>query len=225
MATELRPLMPESEQVKLTGDVVAEIQDLKLRQFLAMLRIITRGSLPMLADGSFFATAQEDPDEFAKRLLSVLVLSIPDAEDETVAFLRSLVRPVGLIEGRRLDKHDTERNTFLTAQLDAVMDNPELDDMVSILEVVVRREAADIQALGKRLAGMFRVAVKTGQTSRPRQSTPTYSAPSAAVSTLSASSTAGVTNIVWTSPSDDSGSASKPSENDGSTSNGETNKA
>ncbi len=222
MATELRHLMPESEQVKLSGDVVAEIQDLKLRQFLAMLRIITRGSLPMLVDGSFFSSAQDDPEDFAKRLLSVLVLSIPDAEDETVAFLQSLVKPAGLIEGRRLDKHDVERNTLLIAQLDAIMQNPELDDMVTILEVVIRREAADIQALGKRLARMFQVAVKAGSTSRPHQSTKTSSAPSVAVSTLSASSTAGTTNIVWTSPSSDSGNALRPSGNDGSTSNGET---
>lgn len=150
---ELHVLDPTPEPVKLADGTVVEIQDLKTRQFFKLLRIITRGSMPMFADGDFF-NVDGDAEEFTRRLLSVLILSIPDAEDEAIDFLRSLVRPAGLIEGRKLNKADAERNAELTARVDLVLDNPELDDLVTIIETVVRREAADIQALGKRLAGM-----------------------------------------------------------------------
>ncbi len=218
--TELRALSPEPEQVKLIDGTVVTIEDLRLRQFFKMLRIITRGSMPLLSDPNFFKVDTGDEDAFAKKLLTILVLSMPDAEDETVKFVRSMVKPYGLIERPGLNKSDRERNDELTARVDAALANPELEDTVSIMEKVVRREAKDMVALGKRLAAMFKLAEKTGQLSPTPASTPTTSDRSPASSTSSALSTDGPTTSSSTSPSSASISFSPSSENDASTSGG-----
>lgn len=197
--SELDALDPVPEQLKLSTGTIVEIEDLKTRQFFKLLRIVTHGALPLMGDLSLFKL---DPDgdlgEFTGRLLAVLVMSIPDAVDETIDFVRVMVKPTGLIEGRKLNKADAERNEYLWAQVDNDLDNPELDDLISIVEAIVKREAADIQALGKRLMSMFNLAMKTGQLKpdrRPQtnESTPSSSADSPAPSTSSPANTAGVT--------------------------------
>ncbi len=220
---ELSVLLPDTDRFKLADGTHVEVEDLKLRQFLKMLRIITKSSLPLILDGGLFRK-DDDSDEFARQLMTILLLAIPDAEDETCEFLRSCVRPAGLIV-RPTSKSDNERNAFLKATLNEKLANPELEDTVSIFEVIIRREAKDIQALGKRLKAMWMIASKTGLLSRKPPSTTASSADSPAASTSSVTSTAGTTNVVWDSPFDGSGSASSPSEsvastNDGAMSNG-----
>jgi len=219
---ELDALDPQPEQVKLSTGTLIQIEDLRSRQFFKFLRIITHGALPLMQDMSLF---QLDPNtdarEFSGKLMSIMLLSIPDAEDETIEFVRSMCRPVGLIEGRKLNKQDTERNTELWFKLELDLDNPELDDLVTIIEAIVRREASDIQALGKRLAAMFKLAEKTGQLSpTPSSPTPTSSEDSAEPSTSSPPSTDGPTTSSVTSPSGDSANASPPSGNGASTPSG-----
>ncbi len=216
MATELDALDPTPETLKLVSGNAVVLEDLRARQFFKLLRIVTHGALPLVQDMSLF---QLDPDgdarEFGARLAGILALSIPDAEDETIAFVRAMCKPYGLIEGRKLNKADTERNNALWANLDAELDNPELDDLVSIVEAVVRREAADLQALGKRLAGMLNLAKKTGQlapTSTP--TTPPSSADSVARSTFSPANTAGPTTSASTSASGGYANVWQPSASD-----------
>ncbi len=234
MANELDALDPVPEEIKLSTGTVVAIQPLRARQFFKFLRIVTHGALPLMNDMSLF---QMDDDmsqqEFTGRLLSVMLLSIPDAEDETVEFIRSMVEPAGLITGRKLNKQDSERNAELTARVDAELDNPELDDLVSIIEAIVKREAADIQALGKRLAGMFKLAQKTGQipeipqqdspSPSPTSPEPNSSAGSPELSISYPPNTAGTTTVYTTSTSGGSGSVWLQSGNASTTSNGETN--
>lgn len=217
--SELRALDPVPETVTLGSGTVVHLEPLRSRQFFKFLRIVTHGALPIAGRGGLF---EGDPsvEEFVGRLVSLVVLSIPDAEDETIDFIHSMCKPAGLIEGRRLSKQDQERNAALWAALDEELDNPELDDLVSIIEAIVRREAEDIQALGKRLMAMFRLAQKTGQldsrTSSPtHQSSPAASSsedsPEASIS--SPASTAGPTRSSRTSRSAGSGRSSRPSAN------------
>lgn len=229
MANEIDKLDPVPDTVTLKSGLVVQLESLRARQFFKLLRIITHGALPGMREAGLFDMDGLDADEFMGRLLSVTLLSIPDAEDETIEFLRSLCYPAGLIERKGLNKQDIERNQILWAGLDAELENPELDDLITILEAVVKRESEDIQALGKRLASMFKLAEKTGQidTQSPNQpeSTPASSAESAGRRTSSRRSTAGRTKRSSTSRSDDSVNVYLPSENDsitpvGSMSNG-----
>lgn len=217
MTNELDALDPSSEQLKLSTGAFIELEALRSRQFFKLLRIVTHGALPMVRDFSVFRfSADMDPVEFGTRLLSLMVMSIPDAEEETLEFIRSMCKPVGLIERRGMNKADVERNTELWVAFEQQLQNPEIDDLITIVEAIVRREAADIQALGKRLTAMFKIAEKTGQVPSPPSQTspePTSSAASPEPSTSSPASTAGRTTRSRTSRSNVSDNASQPSEN------------
>jgi hypothetical protein len=210
--------------VKLSSGTTVVLEDLKARQFFKLLRIITVGALPAIQDTSMLRMdPNSDPAEFGARLLSVMVLAIPNAEDQAIDFLRSMVKPHGLIERRGINKQDTERNQALWEALYVELDNPELDDLVTLVEAIVRRESADIQALGKRLAGMLKMAEKTGQIpAPPQQTSPTQTSSVGSVepSTSSVTSTDGTTSSSVTSLSVDSVSASLPFENGVTTSGG-----
>jgi hypothetical protein len=219
LANEIDQLDPIPEIITLRSGMKVQLESLKGRQFLKLLRIVTHGALPGLRDSGIFQLDFDDldVDEFVGRLLSVVVMAIPDAEDETFVFLRSMCYPVGLIERRGLNKQDVERNTLLWEALDDELENPELDDIVTIIEAVVKREAADIQALGKRLASMLRLAMKTGQVPQspsPSTSTSPSSEGSPGHSTSSRRSTGGRTKSSSNSRSVESVSVSLLSEND-----------
>jgi hypothetical protein len=213
--SELDAFDPPVETVKLSTGTVVALEDLRTRQFFKLLRILTHGALPVLQQMLSF-TDDTDPEAFSTRLLSLLLLSIPDSEDETLEFLHSMVRPVGLVPGRKLNKQDTERNTALWTTLDGDLENPELDDLITLVEAIVRRESSDIQALGKRLMAMLRLAEKTGQVPPGlSERTAASLADSPEPSTSSPPSTDGPTPSSVTSPSGDSVSASQPSESGG----------
>jgi hypothetical protein len=221
MANEIDKLDPIPETVTLKSGLQVQLESLKARQFFKLLRIVTHGALPKMGNG-LLDFDDLDTDEFLGRLLSVTLLSIPDAEDETIDFIKAMIYPVGLIQRKGLNKQDAERNTLLWEAVDLEMDNPELDDIVTIIEAVVKREAADIQALGKRLASMMTLAQKTGQlpSPSPDTSTSTSSAEFPAPSTSSRRSTAGRTSKSSRSRSVESVNASLLSESGSTTSVG-----
>lgn len=219
MANEIDKLDPIPEVVTLASGLRVRLESLKARQFFKLLRIVTHGALPGLREAGLFSLEGLDSEEFVGRLLSVTLLSIPDAEEETIEFIRSMVYPDGLVERRGLNKQDTERNTLLWEAVEIEMDNPELDDLVTIIEAVIKRESEDIQALGKRLASMLKLAEKTGQidtSSSPNlnSSTSTSSAASPGRSTSSRVSMGGKTKSSSRRRSVDSVNASLLSEND-----------
>jgi hypothetical protein len=222
MANEIDKLDPIPETVTLQSGLQVQLESLKARQFFKLLRIVTHGALPGLHQSGLFEMKDLDTDEFLGRLLSITLLSIPDAEEETIAFIKSMVYPTGLIDRKGLNRQDGERNTLLWEAVDAELENPELDDMVTIIEAVVKREAADIQALGKRLASLLTLAQKTGQLKSPSPDSLTSepSAGSPVPSTSSRRSTGGRTKKSSGSRSAGSVNASLRSENASTTSVG-----
>jgi hypothetical protein len=192
-STETDTLDPQPRVVTLDGGMQLQVQPLRTRQFFALLRIITHGGGEMLA--RFPLDPSEGAAVFGPRLLMLLLLSIPDAVDETIAFVQSVTAPVGLIERgpRPLNRQDTERNNALLEQWEEQLDNPGLDDLVSIVEDVVGHEVDNLAALGKRLGAMIQMAIKTGQLARTSTTSPTVtsSADSPAPSTSSPASTDG----------------------------------
>jgi hypothetical protein len=159
--TDVEVILPESDHVTLLSGMQVSLQPLKARQFFKLLRIITHGAGGMLLNMKF--SGEDTPEEFGGKLLALVGFSIPDAEDEVIDFLLAMTKPVGIIEGKSLNKQDREINTKLSEDLVAELYNPELEDLVTLVEAVVKREAEDLQALGKRLMAMFDLAKKTGQ--------------------------------------------------------------
>lgn len=159
-ADELDRLDPSTgDDLKLSDGTVVVVQRLRTRQFFKMLRIVTVGG------GHILPTLDLDPESegFAETLVAALVFSIPEAEDQVIDFLRSMVALKDPAE-REGEGRDRESQAEADERvLGAVLENPDMDDTVSIIERVVQNEIEDIKALGKRLGGMMKVAQKTGQ--------------------------------------------------------------
>jgi hypothetical protein len=182
-------LDPTPSTFTLASGTEVNVARLKSRQFFKMLRIITHGGSQALGMMNFDAS---DTDEFVTQLTALVVFAIPESEEETIEFVKSMCEPANLAEDRKLAE---EQRRALRAELD----NPELDDLVSVIEVIVRREGADLKALGTRLMAMMKFAQKSGQI--PEVDASTSSADSPEPSTSSPPSTDGPTSTSSTSPS------------------------
>lgn len=154
-SSEIDRLDPVPSTVTLQSGFVLDVAALKTRQFFKLLRILTRGGANVLPN--FHLTSDMSAEEFGQNLVGLVIFAIPEAEDETLEFLRSMTSPQGLTGNPKADEP-------VLKQYFEELANPELDDSISIIEVIVRRESEDLLALGKRLMTLFKVAEKSGQT-------------------------------------------------------------
>lgn len=159
--SDIEVIIDEGDKVALASGLEVVIQPLKARQFFKLLRIITHGAGGMLLNVKF--SGDDTPEEFGAKLLALVGFAIPDAEDEVIDFLLAMVKPAGEKSGRKLTKDELSENKRLADELFEELYNPELEDLVTLVEAIVQREAEDLQALGKRLMAMFDLAKKTGQ--------------------------------------------------------------
>ncbi len=216
ISDEMSAILPEDERVKLSSGTFVLLESLKMRQFFRLMRIVTHGAGPAIARMNFDVNGSAE--EFTQQLVTLILFAIPDAEDETVDFLMSMVKPDGLIENRALNKADKERNSELIENLRKELDNPEPEDFVTLIESIVKREAGDLQALGKRVVKMFQTAQKVGVA--PSLTSPAVSSseesPEPVIS--SPTSTVGLTSTSSNSHSDESVSVLRPSTNESTTS-------
>jgi hypothetical protein len=154
-------IVNDGDTVTLSSGTRVTIQPLKARQFFKLLRIITHGAGGMLLNVKF--SGDDTPEAFGAKLFALVGFAIPDAEDEVIDFLLAMVESEGVKAGRNLSKEEKLTNKELTEALFEELYNPELEDVITIIEAIVQREAEDLQALGKRLMSMFDLAKKTGQ--------------------------------------------------------------
>lgn len=202
---------PQPEIIELSTGTKVRVLPLKMRQLFRLLRIVTRGGssyLPLLRDALTLAGDDDAAEVFGTQLLAIALIALPEAEDEAVEFVQSVVEPYDLTTRR--DKQAKEHNDSLRNTLNAELYNPDPGDLVTILEAVIAREKGDLVALGKRLGAMFRVqppaaANKTdlnGETlPASSEPTPLSSGPSLAPSTSSPPSMDGPTPSFSTFPS------------------------
>lgn len=113
------------------GGVKVHVNRLKTREFLALLRFLSKGLGPAVAELSF---DMSDEEALAGEMIGTLIVALPEATDEFMAFVQAVVTPVG--------KDDA-------ARVKSEMDNPDIDDLMAIGERVIVQEIPDL----KRLAG------------------------------------------------------------------------
>ena len=214
--SELDRLDPEPVICKLSTGFQVEVVRLRTRQFFRLLRVLTHGAGPaMMRAGLDF---RDDPGEFTQKFLMLVLMSIPDAESEAIAFLQSMCKPAGLIDRAESaqSKQEKEDNQALWDQFNKELFNPDLSDTIDLIEAIVRTEAPELQALGKRLESMLAMFRKTGQDKEPAEPVPSpegLASPelSPSPSTSSAASTDGATSASSTPRSAGSGRSSRPS--------------
>jgi hypothetical protein len=207
--SEIDRLDPEPVTVKLSTGYEVGIQRLKTRQFFRLLKVLTRGVGPaMVQSGLDFG---QDKEAFGQNLLAMTLMAIPEAEQQFIEFLQSMCTPLGLHEAHgknQLDKQQREDNAAAITEMVEELNNPELEDLLDLAEVIVKAEAPEIQALGKRVAGLLELARKTGQLEDKSQGSSSPE-PSPELSISSATSTDGPTTGSSPSRSAGSGSASR----------------
>lgn len=136
-----------------TGTAI-KVRQMRLREFLRLLKIISRGGGASLAN---LDLDMNDPSTFAQSLMVMVLFAIPEAENETIEFIQSMVEPANVSKDKKVA---TEQYVALYEELD----NPEMEDMINVIGVIVASEGRDLQKLGKRLRSMFSVASKMGLT-------------------------------------------------------------
>lgn len=213
--SELDRLDPELKQVKLESGFAVEVVRLRTRQLFRLMRILTKGAGPLLAQLNF----GENAEAFGQQLLGILMVAIPEAEQETIVFLQSMCRPAGLIDkpAASLSKSDTKHNDDLFERFNDELFNPELEDLIAVFEVIVENEAPDLQALGKKLQNLWAVAQKAMGTNSAKKKAQAKDSPEDThdSSTSSATSTAGRTSTSSTSRSAGSGRPRRQRSSDG----------
>jgi hypothetical protein len=206
--SEIDRIDPDPSTVKLSTGYEVGIQRLKTRQFFRLLKVLTRGVGPAVVQSGL--DFSKDPETFGQSLLAMTLMAIPEAEQQFIEFLTSMCTPVDLHEavGRaRLSKQQTEDNQTAVNEMVEELNNPELDDLLDLAEAIVRREAPEIQQLGKRVASLLELAKKTGQLGDKDKETSSPE-PSPEPLTSSVTSMDGPTSESSASPSAASGSAS-----------------
>jgi hypothetical protein len=161
-ASELDRIDPEGEVIALEDGTKVRVVRLRTRQFFRLMKVLTHGGGQAFIQALDFNAPGE---EFMQRLLTAILFSIPDAEAEAVNFIQSMCRPpdVAAPETERVSQEKADADDAKYAALHRQMFNPPLEDTVSVIEQVIKQEAGDIQALGKRLAGLLKLAERTGQ--------------------------------------------------------------
>jgi hypothetical protein len=161
MADELDRLDPEPVIVKLSNGAAVKLRRLGTLQLFALMKILTHGGLQggLLSALDFSRPAEE----FVQQMLTMLVLSIPDAGLEAMEFIRLMVEPEGLVTGRRLSKKEQEENNERLANLNAYLVNPPPGDTLEIIVAVIEQEGPEFQSLGKTLGQKMAIFSKTGQ--------------------------------------------------------------
>jgi hypothetical protein len=158
---ELDHLDPDPITVKLSNGSAVDLVRLETLQLFALLKILTHGGLGngLLSSLDFSLP----PDEFTTRLITMLVLSIPDAGLEAMEFIRLMAEPHGLAKGRKLSKKDTEDNQARWAAMNDYLRNPPIEDTMDIIIAIIEQEAPHFQSLGNKLGRTLSVFSRTGQ--------------------------------------------------------------
>jgi hypothetical protein len=160
MVTELDALTPSDDTLALSDGTVVKILDLKARQFFKLLKILTHGpAVQLMAKQGTGSLLSGTNEEILGRLVGFIGVSIPDAFDEVVEFLYDMVAPTGIGGTKQSQAEDANK----VRHLQTLMSNPDIGDMVDLIEAIIRRESTDLAALGKKVGALLKLADKTGQ--------------------------------------------------------------
>lgn len=156
MTSELNSIDPTPEILTLSTGTQVSVSRVKTIQMLRLIKIFSAGDG---IESLMFAYSNSDSEQdLAQKVLAVLVMAIPDAEAEVVGFLQSLVEPAHLRPRDSRQVADHEFNERAWKNLAKDLENPEIEDTVTILTAVIKRELPEFRSLGKRLMSLIQVA-------------------------------------------------------------------
>lgn len=122
------------------GGVEVRVNRLRTIEFLSLMRAVARGAGPGLATLDF----SDDQNEMMGEILAIFLMAIPEAGDLFLDFVRKVTVPA-------VETKDGKNR----ARVDEELQNPELEDLLSILEMVALQEMDDIKGLVGKAQGMW----------------------------------------------------------------------
>jgi hypothetical protein len=152
---EMERLDPVPDTYTFADGTTVAVERLRTRQFFKLLRIITHGGMDALQ--SIRLDPSQGTEVFTENLIALLIFAVPESEDETIDFLRSMVVAQQVtvpddVPPANAAKFAQRLQEEAKARVDAEFMNMGLDDLLGLVEVIIRREAPELKALGKRLA-------------------------------------------------------------------------
>lgn len=147
--SEVDVLDPEFAVVELSSGTEVRVERLKMRQLMKLMKVLSNGALDLLLSQDF----SDNPEELTNALVAAIVISIPESEEETITFLKSIVTPKHYIDNP-ISKQEKEANAEMLSKVQAEFNNPEIEDVILVMEKLFRREAPHIASLGKRIASL-----------------------------------------------------------------------
>lgn len=145
-------LSPSPDLITLESGFVVNVERLRTRGMFKLLKIVTRGAGPIVMQ---MKLDFEDSEAFVAQLLALIMMAVPEAEDEAIEFVRFMVTPSEYKE-KAASKAEIEKNKELFEILADELDDPALTDMITIISKIIENEAQDIQALGKQLSALLK---------------------------------------------------------------------
>lgn len=133
-------IVPDEAPIVVNG-IRCKVRRIKTLEFIALIRVLTAGLGSALGDVKLDFSSEET---ITQDLSALMLLAIPNATEEFALLLRQMVEPID--EGDR------------AAVATYLLDNPDLDVLIDIFELIATQEKDDLSVLaGKLQAAWSRV--------------------------------------------------------------------
>lgn len=133
---DIEPIVPTLGQLKI-GGIDVEVRKMNAWDVIAFARVVTTGAAPALGR----LTMQDNEDELAGQIMSVLIVAIPNAELQFKLFTRRMIQELDSRQGKALDSYVDEDLTP--------------DELWDILSVVVEQEKGNLFELWGKIRAQF----------------------------------------------------------------------
>ena len=141
---DLDVIVPEAGGGLTIGGIPASVKRLRMRELIALGRVMTAGASPALGAVKLNTN---DPEAMGADLAAILMLALPNAIEEFCDFLAALVEARDPSDASRLASY--------------VRDNPDLEELVDVLNVMVEQEKDTLASLAGKLQGTIALLSKT----------------------------------------------------------------
>lgn len=152
-SNDVESIAPSSDTLTLESGLVVRVEHLRTRGMFKLLKIVTRGGGPILMQ---MPLDFSDMENFVRQFLAIVLMAVPEAEDEAIEFIRAMVTPAEYDENATT-KAAQQKNAELMERFVKETDDPEISDTFEIITKIIENESADLAALGKRLAATLQV--------------------------------------------------------------------
>jgi hypothetical protein len=124
---DIEEILPDEATVTISG-IQCRVERIKTRGLAMFMRVIGASVGTRITS----LNISSDPNEAAKELIGILMIAIPNAIDNTLAFVKMVVKPINEDDAKALD---------------AALFDPEPEELLDVIMVIVEQEKGNFAAL------------------------------------------------------------------------------